>query len=369
MSIDPPHTAFTDANTYREGVLDQRSGKEYLTSTSAMLECNHFDDLKIFSQFRITTPPSHKTLGEMYIDRMKQLRKKYDYLELSWGGGHDSTMILKASEQADCPLDMITMQTHGNPEHVSTGFNSEIHHNLHYVLDYVKRFPDTKVRYLDIDECYQEVVKHHHDHDLWNSLTTQEMLDDICRISTDYFVPERIGTMGAILTGQGWKNALYNSEHDIWSLYLADSETNQRGAISFHVPTVRFFETHDIMHKVGDTTRTWYHDAPASSRDSVNITGSDKIWTVNNEWIHEQIMYPELKGKIFHDGKSLDDIIPWQEQPRFSFWMNGKAREKYKEYFEWIKTLDKNIHPSCFNGDGGVLGDGRKYVRSCMVDF
>ena len=122
MSIDPPHTAFTDANTYREGVLDQRSGKEYLTSTSAMLECNHFDDLKIFSQFRITTPPSHKTLGEMYIDRMKQLRKKYDYLELSWGGGHDSTMILKASEQADCPLDMITMQTHGNPEHVSTGF-------------------------------------------------------------------------------------------------------------------------------------------------------------------------------------------------------------------------------------------------------
>lgn len=369
MPTDTPLTAFTDGNTYREGVLDKRTGKEYLTSTLAMLECNHFDDLEIFSHFRIATSPSRKTLGEMYIDRMKQLRKKYEYLELSWGGGHDSTMILKASEQADCPLDMITMQTLGDPEQVSTGFNSEIHHNLHHVLSYVKRFPNTKVRYLDIDECYQRVVKHRHDHNLWNSLTTVQMLDDICRIGTDYLVPERAETQGAILTGQGWKNALYNSEHDTWSLYLADSETNQRGAISFHLPTVRFFETHDIMHKVGDKTRTWYLNAQASHRKSINIMNSSKIWTVNNEWIHEQIMYPELEGKIFHDGKSLNEIIPWQAQPRFSFWMNGKTNGKYKEYFDWIETLDKKIHHSCFNGSGGILGDGLRYVKSYMVDF
>jgi hypothetical protein len=49
--------------------------------------------------------------------------------------------------------------------------------------------------------------------------------------------------------------------------------------------------------------------------------------------------------------------------------MNGKTNGKYKEYFDWIETLDKKIHHSCFNGSGGILGDGLRYVKSCMVDF
>ena len=363
--MDKGYPTFGNAHGFAEGIIDQRTGKRYPTSTSAMLECEHFDDLKVYTEFTKQGPTPAVPLAQLYQDRISSLREQYDYVELSWGGGHDSTMILKAAEQANCRIDLISMQVHGDPATHRTGFNSEISENLHHVESYVERFPGTEVRYLDIDECYAKTIEKHHDHALWCSLTTMEMLDDICRIGTDHFVPERNVSNGVILSGQGWKNAIHNRSTGTWSLFLADSEVNQLGAISFHLPTVRFYETHDIMIKVGEEIRNWFTTATDEQRSQVNITGSDHLWTTNNEWVHEEIMYKGLH--IFHDSKSKDWLLPWQEQHRFSFWT--KENDKYKEYYQWIAMLNKNMHTSCFLGNGGILGDGRKYVSAATIDF
>ena len=359
--------SLTPGNSYgfAEGIINQKTGKRYPTSTIAMLECGHFDDLKMYTEFKKQGPAPSSTLMQLYKDRIRTLREQYSYVELSWGGGHDSTMILRAAEEADCQIDLISMQVHGDPASNRTGFNFEISENMHYVESYVKRFPLTKVRYLDIDECYANTIKQHHDHILWCRLTTMEMLDDICRIGTDHLIPERQVNNGIILTGQGWKNAIHNKTHGTWSLYLADSEVNQLGAISFHLPTVRFYETHDIMIKVGEEIRNWYTAATDEDRSLVNITGSDNTWTTNNEWVHEEIMYKGLE--IFHNSKSKDWLLPWQEQPRHAFMMERNG--KYKEYYQWISMLNEKFHPSCMIGDGGILGDGRKYIPAAVIDF
>lgn len=363
--MEKGYPTFGNAHGFAEGILNLSTGKRYPTSTSAMLECEHIDDLQVYTDFKKQHPSPTATLRQLYKDRILKLREQYDYVELSWGGGHDSTMILKVAEEANCQIDVISMQVNGDPGIHRTGFNAEISENLHHVESYVSLFPHTKIRYLDIDECYSKTIEQHHDHALWCRLTTMEMLDDICRIGADHFVPERQVTNGVIITGQGWKNAIYNTTHDTWSLYLGDSEVNQLGSISFHLPTVRFYETHDLMIKVGEEIRNWYTVATHEDRSQVNITGNDHLWTTNNEWVHEQIMYKGLD--IFHDSKSKDWLLPWQEQSKHAFMLEQNG--KYKEYYQWIAMLDKKMHTSCFLGNGGILGDGRKYVPAAMIDF
>ena len=365
---------FTPSYPFPEGIVNQRTGKRYATTISAMLECSHFNDLKIYTEFTKQGPAPSVSLTQLYQDRITALRKQYDYVELSWGGGHDSTMILKAAEQANCQIDLISMQVDGDPRTHRSKFNSEMSENLHYVESYVKLFPQTKVRYLDIDECYIKTIEQHHDHALWCRLTTMEMLHDVCRLGTDHFVPERQVSNGVILSGQGWKNAIYNAfappsssecAFGSWSLYLADTEINQLGAISFHLPTVRFYETHDIMIKIGEEIRNWYNNASDQERLHVNIARNQLLWTPNNEWVHEEIMYKGLD--IFHDSKSKDWVLPWQEQTRFAHYT--KENDKYKEYYQWISMLNKKVHPSCFIGKGGILGDGRKNLPAAVIDF
>ena len=356
-------------NEWPEGVFDHRTKKKYPTTLTALLDCQHFDDLELYTGFQVKQSVPDKSLEELYKDRMRALRSKYDYLELSWGGGHDSTMILKVSEQTGCPLDVISMQCFGDPREDDSRFNSEISKNLHHVLSYVEKFPQTKIVFLDINETYKATVEHYLDNKMWCRMTTMGMLDDICRISADRFIPQRNNKNGAVLTGQGWKPVLYNKHYGTWSLYQQQDMVNQLGSISFLVPTIRFYETAEIMIKVGDDIRKKYKTSDQDYLDRADVSQNANVWIGNNEWIHEEIMYTELKGEIFHDGKDPKFHIPWQDEPRFEwFCKNQNAKTMYKEYFEWVEFLDKNIHPSCML-EGGILKGGLKNVKPMMIDF
>ena len=101
-----PTDNLPSGNLFEEGILDTRSGKKYATAIMAMLECEHFEDLKVYTDFKPQVIKPQRSLSDLYKERITSLREKYDYIELSWGGGHDSTMILKASEQAGCAIDL-----------------------------------------------------------------------------------------------------------------------------------------------------------------------------------------------------------------------------------------------------------------------
>ena len=369
---DYPRETYFHRHEYFEGILNRKSGKLYPNKITAMLDCEHVNDLEVYTEFKYTKPISDKSLTELYCDRLKSLRDKYDYLELSWGGGHDSTMILEVSKQTNCPVDVISMQCMGDPKDPS-GFNSEITKNMHHVDEYVKMFPQTKVYYLDLEKSYKGTVQHYNDIKKWCYLGAQGMLDDFCKIPNDMFVPERQNKNGAIITGNGWKNVIYNKELDIWSLYLYDFDINHPGAISFHIPTLRFYETEEISMKIGVATRDWYYDHNDTQRDQSNmIADRDRLWAVSNEWMHDNIMYVPLRGKIWHDD---DKVVAgngrWQDGARFKFFTADRnARTKYKEYFEFLDYLNKNIHPSCFTITGKPLHESElKPTKAFTIDF
>lgn len=357
---------------YFEGIRNTKTGKLYPNKITAMLECDHFNHLEVDTEFKISKKVSDKSLNDLYCDRFKSLREKYDYLELSWGGGHDSTMILEVSKQTGRALDVISMQCMGDPKDPS-GFNSEISKNMNHVTEYLKKFPKTKVYYLDIDKSYNGTVENYNDLQKWCYLGAMAMLDDFCKIPNDMFIPERHCDNGAIITGNGWKNVIYNKPLDIWSFYLWDQDVNHPGAVSFHIPTLRFYETEEIILKIGHETRDWYYSHSPEERHKSNMMADkEQHWAISNEWMHDNIMYVPLRGKIWHDD---DKVVAgngrWQDGARFKFFTSDpNAKTKYKEYFDFLEYLNKNIHPSCFTKEGVGLHESElKSTKAFTIDF
>lgn len=360
--FDPTYTPemFCQRHEFPEGVLNKKTKKKYPTQLTAMLDADNYKDLVIYTELKLPSTVSNKSLKDLYKERLLYLREKYDYLELSWGGGHDSTMILKVSEEINCPLDAVSFYCFGDPDKDRSGFNSEMGHNLHFVQGYKNKFPKTRIYPLDMNNMYRSTVNNHFDYKKWCYLT-HGMLDDVCRISSDDFVAERQNSKGALITGNGWKNAVYNNNFKTWSLYLQDLEVNHPGSISDHVPTIRFYETPEIMLKLGTEIREWF---------TQNTPEYENLWTANSEWLHENIMYKDLNGKIFHDGKSSEYDLIWQEQPRFAWYTRDpKAPELYKEYFTFVEWLNNNLPKDVFRGQGGFLGNGLKSIKSAVIDF
>jgi hypothetical protein len=364
-------TELATHNPILEGVVDKRTNKRYANSILALLECENHADLELFTEIRPPESISPKTIEELYRERMIELRETHDYLELSWGGGHDSTMLLKVAEQTGISFDSISVQCFGDPTKETSGFNSELSHNYHHVADYLNKSPRTEIFFVDIKDSYKEVIEHHNDYNLWNRATAEGMMDDICRIATDTFVTTRgKSTNGAIITGTGYKNILFNKEHNTWSIYQSHDDVGHPGSTSFNTAVVRFFETPDIVFKVADDTRNWYKNASDQERDESNIHSGDKIWAANTEWMHEEILYKVLKGKIFHDTKNnYGAIVPWQNVGRFTWYSkNPSATGTYSEYYKYINWLNQNLHPTGL-GRGGVLGEGIRPIKPITIDF
>lgn len=79
----------------------------YATKTNQDVKWNFNDEH--FSQFDWTTEPS-ETLSELYAQRARQLRQKYDYLVLHYSGGNDSNNIIETFIKNNIFLDEIVIR-------------------------------------------------------------------------------------------------------------------------------------------------------------------------------------------------------------------------------------------------------------------
>ena len=77
----------------------------YATQTKNFNITYHFFD-SAYSSIDWTKEPS-RTLDELYAERAKQLRDKYDYIILSFSGGADSTHVLETFLENDIHIDEI----------------------------------------------------------------------------------------------------------------------------------------------------------------------------------------------------------------------------------------------------------------------
>ncbi len=95
----------------------------------------------------------HLTLPQLYAQRARQLRQKYDHVTVLFSGGWDSRNILNAFEKEGLPIDVIAIyvipelenSTVHNDKEPGNWYGEIKYHALPYAREYCKRNPRTKL--------------------------------------------------------------------------------------------------------------------------------------------------------------------------------------------------------------------------------
>ena len=99
-----------------------------------------------------------QTLLELYVDRVRQLRAKYDYIVLMYSGGADSHNVLKCFEHADVKLDEVVSFVDSGYKSRDSKISSEIYRvALPEVTEYQKKYPECEYRLLEIRDIQQQL--------------------------------------------------------------------------------------------------------------------------------------------------------------------------------------------------------------------
>lgn len=347
-----------------EGILDRRTNKKYPTALRAMIETESFHDLVGYTSLSLPKDASDEPLLELYKKRLMDLRKENEYLELWWGGGYDSTMILYVSMLTGIEFDNIVMYCNGNPKTYKGGMNYELFSNYRHILHYEDFWDITpgnnigeKIHHLDIFKMWDIVKTQYHDYELWCS-AAYGCLDDISRIAADDLMREsRAGRQGTIITGKGYGGVVYNQDLDTWSYYSESLNMNYPGATSNELPVTRFFRTPEIIRSTAEKARTWFHE---------NKPAFKGIWATTEEWDHAHHRYPELLGQIEHLGKDLD----WQDHPKTAGWRSDiDTKQRFPEYWNFVDWLDTKIPKDCFRQQSTFADRGIENPEPHVIDF
>ena len=350
---------FSCRHESQEGILNKRTKEKYPTMLTAVLEAHDIDELSCYSNLEVEKNNVNQSLDSLYEDRLKMLREKYDYLEMCWGGGFDSTKMLQVSIKTGIPFDSITMYCHGTPLTIDSLYNYELRSNFGFVQHYVGKFPKVKVNFLDAKEMYSMAVETKQNNIDW-ALVSQGRLNDINHVSCDSMVPERKTPLAAVVTGKGVNPIVYNKKYDIWSVYITGDQINLGGAQTKHADLIRFYEDPKIAKKIGSNTQDFFYK---------NNPKYENVWVTNHGWMHDYITYPELKGKINHLGND-EDQGGWQNHSKHAWFMTDQGvKTKYKEYWNWLAWLDQEINEGLLiNSETMAIGN-IKPIAPYTIDF
>lgn len=113
----------------------------------------HYND-EFFGCFDWQQEPS-ADLNELYRRRAQELRDSYDYLVLTYSGGHDSSNVLHSFLDNGIPIDEVLVYTSGHNE--ATEMNFEVRN---YTLPKLERLRelnhDIRLRFVDFHDFYYE---------------------------------------------------------------------------------------------------------------------------------------------------------------------------------------------------------------------
>ena len=95
-------------------VISNKTGKTYSTIFQSLINGERLHDVEVSWNFDLSKANPYHDIDVLYDQRLTSLRNRYDILELSWGGGYDSSYLLEVSVRNNIPFDIITMVGHGN---------------------------------------------------------------------------------------------------------------------------------------------------------------------------------------------------------------------------------------------------------------
>jgi hypothetical protein len=320
----------------------------------------------IMSQQDWTTEPE-EDIYEIYAERARQLRSKYDYLVLLYSGGIDSHTVLESFLNNNIHLDEICTFTNAKVEAKSGKFNQEIFNAaVPFVnsLDLVKLH--TKFRLFDISELiinqYQDEF-HFENHHLynqgpgnsWSSAVRSHVLKS--KIQDHLTLTEQGKTVCYIW---GFDKPVLSFEDNKYSIRFVDNciDLNMRQFINRKTLISKFANFYDepfytcrempkiaikqghLLFKLIKTMTI--HDPRLKSQDEIPTGGPFVIhhraqyYRFLSKKMVDGTIYPKANLLQFGDDKTTGSIILTRKDD----WFN---QSNHKNQQRWFQNLDNLV--------------------------
>jgi hypothetical protein len=341
------------------------SNKKFINKPLALIEANRTNqdviwdfNTDVYKSCDWKTP-IEQPLFDIYADRAKQLREKYDYLVLYYSGGADSINVLWTFITNNIFVDEIVMQL---PEPTRKTFksNDTSNRNIYGELEYsgipwMNKYralihPDTKIRYQDFAKPVIELLKN----DNWfetNPTGTNFCISGIGRQVaqvTESHILKLIDNRKTVAQIVGVDKPLvhYNAKNKKYYAYFSDVS-------AMHAPPVDLTQS-EVFHKLYHTEFFyWTPDMPKivikqaqeiKKNCERNPIAKAMAFTIANRHISEfrpvlhPVIYPPEAEVEFQTEKPSSKIIRPMDD-----WFWDIADESVKQnYLNVIDYLRKN---------------------------
>lgn len=332
-------------------VISNKTGKTYSTIFQSLINGERLHDVEVSWNFDLSKANPYHDIDVLYDQRLTSLRNRYDILELSWGGGYDSSYLLEVSVRNNIPFDIITMVGHGNISDKHS-LNLELRNNYQHIEKYLKNFPNTDVRFIDIVELCQLAVDDRAPE--WE--TSYPTLDDICGLYSDTNIGRKGTESRCVITGKGWKNVVYNHEHKVWSMYHNSDEQYRRIAHSSVCELEPFYQNPDIIISV--CTQAMKH-----GRDR------KESWCPSDTWTQRNILYKKNMLPIWRIPKQKETLNHFNSPEADWFCKNGMpvGTRSHAVYWDWIAKCNDKIDPEDLGGSRLPMAPVPNKIK--VIDF
>jgi len=332
---------FINRTTALEGVFSNKTNKLYPSTLNALLDNNNIEDLSV-SWEPVRDWTKGRTLdniSSLAVERLQELRDTYKHLQLSWGGGYDSSYILHVATENNIPFDSVVMYGINNIEDPHP-YNLEHFNNKWYLDEYIKKFPSTTIRHVNLLDMVP-LASQHKDYDLWASGCYGQW-DDVLMFYADNVLPERQEQGTAVIVGSGFKQVVYNAEHKLWSLLINSVNLNCATPGSLECDTIRFYETPCMVNSIA-------HMATKYNR------------TLSLNELQRLVIYKDqLPKPIWHIPKESQD---WKQHPKMNWYTQGQ----YTLYNEFIEAMNNKIDPVNWKSEEGFIDGWKDFPK--IIDF
>lgn len=219
------------AGTY---FFDKMACLRYATQQKTLkISYDFFND--VYSSLDWTREPS-QTLDQLYVERARQLRDKYDYLVLTFSGGADSSNILDVFLENNIPLDeVVSYYPVSAIEKLTHRFDgnssNEGNHMFEYLMAAAPRLkqlsnthPQIKITIIDfVQDSVNEIVNSHVEN-LWGSVGLSGCVMFGQRKVVEHVAKYSDKKKVCIITGADKPRILWHKEKKQYGSYFMDTQ-------------------------------------------------------------------------------------------------------------------------------------------------
>jgi hypothetical protein len=317
---------------------------------------------EFFSKYHWNIEPE-KSLDQLYDQRAKQLREKYDYVIISYSGGADSHNIVESFFRQGLHIDELLVNTmsKGNSDFMTIHNKNKSAHNAaasEHVLQTIPRLkeiqnksPATKITVVDLTDFLFSFFESHGDAS-WIE-TKREGLNplNVTRYNYLYFSEIRKkfdqNKKIAIILGIEKPRTFIHSTTNDFYIRFNDRAANVASVVDFikEYPnsTVEYFywspDAVDILCKQAHVIKKWL-EINSSYRDLWNGKNlSKEVFRLVHERVLRTLLYSTWDENWYQADKSTKD---WYSE--FDSWfINGhKDSKAYSIWLDGLRYIEKN---------------------------